>query len=298
MTLGTLYVVATPIGNLEDITLRALRILREVDVIAAEDTRVTRKLLSAHDLRTPMVAYHAHSPPVVERDLLERLEEGASIALVSDAGTPLISDPGGALVFRALEQGVTVIPVPGPSALLAALVGSGLPMNHFLFLGFLPRRAMERRELLGPLAHAPYTLVLFEAASRLKDTLGALRVVLGDRPATVARELSKRYETFVRGSLETLEAQFTEAPKGEVVVVVGPGEPEGTQSRDEIQATIERLVAQGDPPSEIARNVAGAFGLAKKEAYRWVLDVQDNVRNSNVNRTAERTDPAEQIEPS
>lgn len=278
LTPGPLYIVSTPIGNLEDVTLRALRILEEVDVIAAEDTRVTRKLLAAHGIRTPMVAYHAYSMPAVERALVARLEGGESVALVSDAGTPLVSDPGAGLVAHAVSRGIRIVPIPGPSAFLGALVGAGLAARHVLFLGFLPRRAGEQRALLGPLAGAPYTLVIFEAAPRLAHTLRTLAAVLGDRPAAVARELTKRYETFVRGTLATLAQHFAEPPKGELVVVVGPGPPERSGSRDEARAMAERLVARGEPASEVARSVAGACGLAKKEAYRLVLEVHAGVR--------------------
>lgn len=274
MAAGTLYVVATPIGNLEDITLRALRILREVALIACEDTRVTRKLLSAHGIETPTTAYHAHSDPGVARELLRRLEAGASVALVTDAGTPLISDPGDSLVAAAAAADIPVVPIPGPSALLAALSASGLPPQPLLFLGFLPRGDAERREILGPLREAPYTVVVFEAPGRVLDTLGALRRSLGDRPAAVARELTKRFETIARGPLSALEARFAEPPLGEIVIVVGPGraEREGAAT-DDIRAEAARLLAAGVRPAEAAKTLAGAFGLPKREAYQLVLEV-------------------------
>ena len=273
---GTLYVVATPIGNLDDVSARALQVLEAVDVIACEDTRVTRKLLSAKGISTPTMAYHAHSGSDVQAKLLTRLEQGARLALVSDAGTPLISDPGAELVQATIDRGISVVPIPGPSALLAAVVGSGLPPQPLLFLGFLPRADRGRREILGPLRQAPYTLVIYEAPSRVVGTLHALARSLGDRPACVARELTKRYETFVRGRLSTLADRMqAEPPQGEVVIVVGPGTPEQTNAdADEIEATARRWLAEGQAPAEVARAIAGAFGMTKRQAYKVVVSLR------------------------
>jgi 16S rRNA (cytidine1402-2'-O)-methyltransferase len=269
---GVLFVVATPIGNLSDLTLRAIRVLGEVAVIACEDTRVTRKLLEAHGISTPLTSFHAHSGAGPLSALLARLEAGEQVALVSDAGTPLVSDPGADLVSAAIARGIEVVPVPGASALLAALAASGLPPQPFLFLGFLPRADVERRELLAPLREAPYTLVIYEAANRVPETLAALQRSLGDREACLARELTKKFETFARGPLSALVERFQEAPLGEVVLVVGPGvagrpSPGLDAARDEAA----RLLASGQRPSEVARAIAGAFGLAKQEAYQLVL---------------------------
>lgn len=218
--MGTLYVVATPIGNLEDVTLRAVRVLSEVDLIAAEDTRTTRKLLQAHAIRTPLTSFHDFTAPGKTRRLTERLEE-IDIALVSEAGMPGISDPGFPLIRQAIDAGVRVVPIPGPSAVLAALVGSGLPMHAFHFIGFLPRKPGPRRRRLELVADEPDTLVLFEAPHRLLASLQALRETLGDRQAAACRELTKTFEEFVRGRLSELQAHFSaHAPRGEFTLVV------------------------------------------------------------------------------
>jgi len=227
--LGTLYVVATPIGNLEDITLRALRVLREVDLIAAEDTRKTLKLLSRYEIRKPLESYHRHS----ERSKLERMLEilrTQDVALVSEAGMPGVSDPGQQLIAAAIESGIPVVPVPGPSALLTGLVVSGLPTDRFLYLGFLPRVKSDRRKLLESVSSLPYTLVAFEAPHRLMAALVDLREILGDRVAAAARELTKLHEEVVRGRLSELGAHFDATPpRGEFTLVVGPPE-EGTDT--------------------------------------------------------------------
>ena len=201
---GRLYVVATPIGNLADITLRALRVLGEVDVIAAEDTRTTRKLLAHHGIRTPLVSYHDHNEAVRTPELLARMEQGERVALVSEAGTPSISDPGYRLVSESIRADIAVEPVPGASALLAAVVVSGLPADAFVFEGFLPRRRAERRRRLSSLAAEPRTLVFFEAPHRLDHSLTDLLEVLGDRQVALCRELTKLYEEVIRGSLSEL----------------------------------------------------------------------------------------------
>ncbi|MBI4492667.1 MAG: 16S rRNA (cytidine(1402)-2'-O)-methyltransferase [Chloroflexi bacterium] len=225
--MGTLYVVGTPIGNLEDITLRALRVLREVQLIAAEDTRTTRKLLQANEITTPLTSFHDFTGPGKVQRLVERLQE-IDIALVSEAGMPGISDPGYPLIRQAIDAGVRVVPIPGPSAVLAALVASGLPMHAFCFLGFLPRKPGPRRRLLERVAGEAATLVLFEAPHRLLASLGALQEVLGDRPAVAARELTKVHEEFVRGPLSELHAHFTaHPPRGEFTLVVAGADSAG-----------------------------------------------------------------------
>lgn len=275
---GTLFVVSTPIGNLQDITLRALTTLESVALIACEDTRVTRRLLTAHGITTPTTSYHAHSAPHVQDDLLRRLDEGDSIALVSDAGTPLISDPGATLIRAAIDREVRIEPIPGPSALLSAVVGAGLPPQPLLFLGFVPRTDRARREILGPLRTAPYTLVLYEAPNRVVDVLRALHRMVGPRPACVAREMTKRFETFQRGDLSALAAFFEDAPpQGEVVIVVGPGTAdEGERSVDDIKAAAVRWLADGQSPADVARALAGAYGLPKREAYKLVVSLRDD----------------------
>jgi 16S rRNA (cytidine1402-2'-O)-methyltransferase len=223
--MGTLYVVGTPIGNLEDITLRAIRILKQVDLIAAEDTRVTRTLLNAYEITTPLASFHEFSGPAKVRRLVERLEV-ADVALVSDAGTPGISDPGYPLIRAAIEADVPVVPIPGPSATLTALVVSGLPMHAFTYLGFMPRKSGERRRLLESLADATLTQVLYESPHRLVAALTDIVAVLGpDRPLAVGRELTKKFEEIVRGSAaEVLERFQRRAPRGEFTLVIGPPE--------------------------------------------------------------------------
>jgi len=218
---GTLFLVATPIGNLEDITLRAVRILKEVSLIAAEDTRRTKTLLARYEVRTPMASYQAYSEERKLEPLLARLQRGEDIALVTDGGTPGISDPGGVLVRAAIEQGIPVVPVPGPTAFVAALVASGLPCDRFTFAGFLPVKPGRRASKLAALAEEESTLIFYESPFRLEKSLRDLLAVLGDRRAAVARELTKMYEEIKRGKLSELLAWSEERkPKGEMVIVV------------------------------------------------------------------------------
>ncbi len=224
MEAGTLYIVATPIGNLGDITRRAVETLKGVDLIAAEDTRVTRKLLSAYGISAPQTSYHAHTPAKKQAELVRKLASGASIALVTDAGTPGISDPAVRLVRAAIEAGVAVVPVPGPTALVAALSASGLPTDTFTFEGFLSTKSGRRTRRLEELAALGHTVVLYESPRRLKRLLAELVETFGPtRPCVVAREVSKRYEEFIRGSVaEVAEAFSGREVKGEVTVLVGP----------------------------------------------------------------------------
>jgi 16S rRNA (cytidine1402-2'-O)-methyltransferase len=226
---GTLYVVGTPIGNLEDVTLRAIRILREADLIAAEDTRVTRTLLTAHQISTPLVSFHEFSGPARVQRLVDRLATG-DVALVSDAGMPGLSDPGYPLIRAALSAGIEVVPIPGPSAILSALVASGLPMHAFTFHGFLPRKSGERARLLASLADATHSHVVFESPHRLVSALRDIVAALGpDRPVAVERELTKKFEEIVRGTAAEALTRFeARAPRGEITIVIGPGD--GRQS--------------------------------------------------------------------
>jgi 16S rRNA (cytidine1402-2'-O)-methyltransferase len=223
--MGTLYVVGTPIGNLEDITLRAIRVLREVQVIAAEDTRVTRTLLKAHAITTPLVSFHEFSGSARVRRLIEQLAS-ADVALVSDAGMPGLSDPGYPLIRAALEAGMAVVPIPGPSAILAALVGSGLPMHAFAYHGFLPRKSGERKRFLASLADSELSQVVFESPHRLAAALRDLVDVLGpERQVAVCRELTKKFEEFVRGPAGEVCQRFErQGPRGEITLVIGPRE--------------------------------------------------------------------------
>jgi 16S rRNA (cytidine1402-2'-O)-methyltransferase len=266
--------VATPIGNLGDMTRRAIDSLRAAHLIACEDTRVTAKLLSAYDIHTPMLAYHEHNAARMRPVLIERLQKGEIVALVSDAGTPLVSDPGYKLVQAAIEDGLIVTAAPGPSALLTALVLSGLPTDRFLFAGFLPPRTAARRREIGELAAVPATLIFYEAPSRLAGSLADLAAVLGPRPAAVARELTKRFEEARRAPLDQLAAAYgTEAPpKGEIVIVVGPP---GTAPRaEDAEAKVDAALAaalETHSVREAAALVAAESGLPRRAVYARAL---------------------------
>ncbi|HLY29788.1 MAG TPA: 16S rRNA (cytidine(1402)-2'-O)-methyltransferase [Ktedonobacterales bacterium] len=279
--MGALYLVATPIGNLEDITLRALRVLREARLIAAEDTRHTRKLLTHFAIATPTISYHEHSPQAREERLLTELALG-DVALVSDAGTPAISDPGQALVRAALVAGYAVIPIPGAVAAITALIASGLPTDHFTYLGFLPRRPAERRVALMEVAHLPHTLIIYEAPHRLLATLDDLLATLGDRQVVIARELTKFHEQWLRGSLAAVRAQCGESgPRGEYTLVVAGASAmasalagEGTASQEEqARALIRELLAQGVRTRDAATQAAAATGIARRVAYQLALEL-------------------------
>jgi 16S rRNA (cytidine1402-2'-O)-methyltransferase len=240
-TAGVLYLVATPIGNLEDITLRALRILREADQIAAEDTRHTQKLLSHYEISRPLVSYHEHNEVTRAPELIVALEQGAKIALVSDAGMPLVSDPGHRLVALCLRHHISVVPIPGPSASLTALAASGLSNEEFLFVGFLPQRSGERRRALERLRIEDRTLILYEAPHRIAECVADAREILGDRPACLARELTKVHEEFRRGLLSEIEESLRERPaKGEITFLIGAAEPTSA-SADSSQGLAERV---------------------------------------------------------
>ncbi len=290
--MGTLYLVATPIGNLEDITLRALRILRAVPLIAAEDTRHTRKLLTHFEIFTPMTSYHEHSGSARTDAVVAALATG-DVALVSDAGTPLLSDPGEALVRTALAAGHAVVPIPGPSAAIAALVASGLPTDHFTFLGFLPRKSSERRALLARFAQAPETLILYEAPHRLLACLDDLLAVLGDRHATLARELTKIHEEFRRGRLSALRAEYEhgDAPRGEFTIVVSGAEPAVEQETEEARERraierIQTLLASGASVREAATQVAQELGLPRRRVYRLALEISAGDSETGVTQNA------------
>jgi 16S rRNA (cytidine1402-2'-O)-methyltransferase len=275
--MGTLYVVATPIGNLEDITLRALRVLREVPLIAAEDTRHTRKLLNHFAITTRALSYHQHSPAARVAAILTALATG-DVALVTDAGMPGISDPGQPLVAATLAAGHTVVPVPGPTAAIAALAVSGLPSDQFTFLGFLPRRGVERREALQNVRALPHTLICYEAPHRLLACLDDLLAVLGDRPAALARELTKVYEEVRRGPLAALRAQVAagSGPRGEYTVLVG-GAPASSEHAAPPEAVVRArlavLLASGASTRDAARQVAEELGVARRDAYRLALEL-------------------------
>ena len=268
----TLYIVATPIGNLEDITLRALRVLKEARLIAAEDTRTTRKLLTHYDIHTPLTSYHDHNKVQKIPTIIKTLEEG-DVALVSDAGTPGISDPGLELVQAAIDIGVSVVSIPGPSAVITALATSGISAEHFLFLGFLPRRKGERQGLLRSVSELPYTIVLFEAPHRLQATLAALHEVLGNRPMAAVREATKLYEEVVRGTVSQCQEHFTQ-PRGEFTLVIGGKLKSETPSPLEAEERLRALLEQGGSSREAREQVAAETGLPRREVYRMWLGMK------------------------
>jgi 16S rRNA (cytidine1402-2'-O)-methyltransferase len=274
---GILQIVATPIGNLEDVTLRALRVLREAQLILAEDTRRTRTLLAHHAITTPLAALHAHTGAARVQALAEELAAGKRYALVSDAGTPLVSDPGRELVEAALARGVTVEAIPGPSALLSALCVAGLRADQFRFVGFLPRSGRRRREALAGIAHDRACTVLFESPNRLGDTLRELAALCAPaRRAAVCRELTKLHEEVARGTLSELAQRFSEAPRGEITLVI-EGEAIERESEDEtdeidVSALLEARRATGVAPREVAKELASLLGIDKREAYRRVVE--------------------------
>ena len=269
-----LYLVATPIGNLGDISRRALEVLRRADRIACEDTRVTRKLLSAEGIATPTTAYHDHSGPRERRRLLDAVAAGAAIAVVSDAGTPLVSDPGFKLVREAIEAGLPVTALPGPSAPLVALLLSGLPSDRFFFGGFLPAKSGARRQALQDVAGLDASLIFFEGASRVAASLADMAAVLGDREAAVARELTKLHEEVRRGGLAGLAAHYAEsgAPKGEIVVVVGPPAPQEAGEGFDLDAALAEALKHGSL-RDAAATVAAASGLPRRRVYARALEL-------------------------
>jgi 16S rRNA (cytidine1402-2'-O)-methyltransferase len=267
--MGSLYIVPTPIGNLEDITLRALRILRESILIAAEDTRVTAHLLAHYQITTPLISYHEHNKLSRVPTILEKLTRG-DVALVSDAGMPGVSDPGYELICAAIQQGVTVIPLPGASAALTAAVASGLPLDAFLVLGFLPRKSNQRRAAFVELCELPFTLVLYEAPHRLLETLKDALEILGDRNLLVARELTKLYEELWRGTLQAACEHFDRvAPRGEITIVIEGHSPVQAAKWDEdrVRQEFARMLAAGQPRSEAARTLATLSGWPRRDVY-------------------------------
>jgi len=270
--MGTLYLVATPIGNLEDISARALRTLRDVHLIAAEDTRQTRKLLAHFEIHTRMTSYYEQNKLSKMEAVLAALTEG-DVALVSDAGTPGLNDPGFELVHAALEAGHRVSPIPGPSAPIAALVASGLPTDAYLYLGYLPRKSSERRTFLKRVADLPYTLICLETPHRLIASLTDLESMLGDRPAALARELTKLHEEIFRGKLGAARAHFTtNVPRGEFTLVIAGRQATDneTWTEEELLASIRQGLARGETPSQLAARLAEVSGWKRREIYSLI----------------------------
>lgn len=266
---GTLHIVSTPIGNLGDLSVRAVAVLGAVQAILAEDTRHSRVLTEHHAIRTPLVAYHEHNEAKATPGLVRRLLEGESFALISDAGTPLLSDPGARLVQAAIAAGVPVSPVPGASALLAALAGAGLDATRFTFYGFLPRKGRERTESVAAIAALPHTAVLYESPARVAETLGALAAAgAAGRPAVVARELTKQYEEFRRGTVEELAAYYGEhEARGEVVLLV-EGAPPRVVEESDLRAEASRLRAEGRSARDVMQHLMETAGAPRNLAYR------------------------------
>ena len=283
---GCLYLVGTPIGNLEDITLRALRILKEVDQIACEDTRHTQKLLTHYDIHKSLISYHEHNEITRAPELVVAMEEGARIALVSDAGMPLVSDPGHRLVVLCVRHRIPVIPIPGPSALLSALSASGLPGEEFLFVGFLPNRSGERRRALEHLRIEDRTIIFYEAPHRVAETVADAREILGDRHACLAREVTKLHEEFRRGRLSELAQSLAERPaRGEITLLIAPEEnaAPGAQiaTSQSIAARVEELMHQAKLDRKEALKVAAKErGLTRREAYSKLVDALDEHENT------------------
>jgi 16S rRNA (cytidine1402-2'-O)-methyltransferase len=272
-TPGTLHVVATPLGNLEDITLRAVRVLREVHLVACEDTRRTARLLKAHGISTPTLSYFEHNERWRGARILEELRAGRSVALVADAGTPGLSDPGYRLVRDARAEGIPVLPVPGPSAAVAALSVSGLPTDRFLFVGFLPARAGPRRRALTALSEVKETLVIYESPVRVLASLQDMADILGDREAFLCREATKVHEEYVRGRLSALKGVLGNRPRvrGEIALVVAGGEAAPARSEEPLPALFARLTAEGRTRREAVKEAAQLLGLPAREVYRRTL---------------------------
>ncbi|MDB5460659.1 MAG: tetrapyrrole methylase family protein [Caulobacteraceae bacterium] len=269
-----LYVVSTPIGNLRDITLRALDVLAQADMVLVEDTRVTGKLMHAYGLKQKLIRYDEHEAEAARPRVLAALKDGARVALVSDAGTPLVSDPGYRLVVAAAEAGHRVYPIPGASALLAGLAGAGLPTDRFLFVGFPPPKSAGRRALFEELKPLRATLIFYEGVSRTADCLADMAAVFGPRPAVVARELTKLHETYLRGTLEALAADpRMQAPKGEIVILVGPGAEAAATVDDADAALADALKRLG--PADAASEVSKALGLNRRDLYRRAIEMKD-----------------------
>ncbi|HEY2065056.1 MAG TPA: 16S rRNA (cytidine(1402)-2'-O)-methyltransferase [Gemmatimonadaceae bacterium] len=267
---GTLYVVSTPIGNMGDFSFRAVETLKQVSAVLAEDTRHTRHLLARYDVETPLLAYHEHNEARTTPALVARLVGGENFALVSDAGTPLLSDPGARLVKAAVDAGVPVTPIPGASALLAALVASGLDVGRFTFYGFLARKGRERRETIEEIAAVRHAAVVYEAPARVADTLAELaRAGAGDRATVVARELTKQFEELRRGTLADLAAYYDEAPpRGEVVIVIAGASSPSAATEDELRARAAELRAAGLGARDVAAALVSELGAPRNLAYR------------------------------
>ncbi len=278
---GVLYIVATPIGNMEDITFRAVRILKEVDVVAAEDTRHTSKLLKHLDVKTSLLSYHEYNEEQRSQELIAKIREGRSIALVSDAGTPSVSDPGYRLVKRAVEQGIKVTPIPGVSAVVTALSVAGLPTDAFLFIGFPQKKAKRRKDQLMELSSLNASIIFYQSPRRILQFIEELIEVMGDREAVLAREMTKVYEEFIRGSLSQIAEKLREKNtiKGECTLIVGGAVGGAGEEELSVEALVEEiktaLSTSGKKPSALAKELAGKYALSRSEVYEQILLLKD-----------------------
>ncbi|MBE3578387.1 MAG: 16S rRNA (cytidine(1402)-2'-O)-methyltransferase [Caldanaerobacter subterraneus] len=271
---GTLYLCPTPIGNLEDITLRVLRVLSEVDLIAAEDTRQTLKLLNHYEIKKSLVSYHEHNKVTMGPKLIEKLKSGKSIALVTDAGTPSISDPGEELVRLCIQEGIKIVPLPGPTAAITALIASGLDASSFVFEGFLPKKSKERREKLERISREERTTILYESPHRLKETLKELKEYIGERKVVVARELTKIHEEFIRGTVEEVLEKLGEEVKGEIVIVIEGAKISPLQK--DPKELLDRYLKLGMDKKEAVKKVAKELKVSKREVYKLAIDEDIN----------------------
>lgn len=273
---GALYIVPTPIGNLEDVTFRAVRVLKEVDLIAAEDTRHSQVLLNHYDIRTPVTSYHEHNERSKARELVEQLRHGTSIALLTDAGTPMISDPGYRLVIEAIGAGVQIVPLPGPSAVTAALSAAGLPTDRFGFEGFLPAKKSARRSALQALKDDTRTLIFYEAPHRLKETLADMAEIFGNREVAIGREISKVHEEFLRGAIREILAKVEQQNvMGEITLVVQGAIGGAPVSEEGVISEIRQLTKSGMRVKEISELVGAHHGISKREVYRLALRIKN-----------------------
>ncbi|HEX7233518.1 MAG TPA: 16S rRNA (cytidine(1402)-2'-O)-methyltransferase [Candidatus Binatia bacterium] len=274
--MSALYIVPTPIGNLEDMTFRAVRVLKEVDLIAAEDTRHSRILLNHYGIRTPVTSYHEHNERSKARELVERLRQGTSVALLSDAGTPMISDPGYRLIVEAIRAGVQVIPLPGPSALTAALTAAGLPTDRFAFEGFLPAKKSQRRSALEALRNDTRTLIFYETPHRLNETLADMAEIFGDRDLAIGREISKVHEEFLRGPLRELIAKLTqENVRGEITLIVQGASGGALVQEEQLISEVRQLAQDGMRVKEISELLSTRHGISRREVYRLALRLKE-----------------------
>lgn len=273
---GKLYIVATPIGNMDDITIRAIRTLREVDTVAAEDTRLTARLLSHHQIDTPLISFHEHNESRRIALLTARMEAGESLALVSDAGTPSVSDPGFRLVRAAVEKEIQVVPIPGASAAITALCAAGLPTDSFTFVGFPPKKKGKRRELLESLKKEPRTLIFYESPLRISAFLSELKEILGERYAVLGRELTKLHEEFIRGNLSEIlqNLENRAAVKGECTLLVSGAEEHESLCPENLAQEIEKGLEAGLSISDLSKSLAQTFGISRKEIYALALEVK------------------------